>query len=505
METTETKPAKQESKKDEKPAEEKVDKKDGKKKEEGKGKELTEEQKQKAEEKAKRKAEFEAKKLAELKEKDGEGEVAGGKSKAEQKAERRAKQEAQRAAKAQQADDKTKAAAAPAKIRVPDEIQADQKKAEKKLAKSLASQNIPARTKAQRLVPLFSHLHQYEKDNAATKDLPVVGGPVHPAVLEAGLQTTEGEKLSGEERCSLVLGALQRVVEDTLYSIKDLSSCDLFKELDNALKPNLTFLKQCRPLSIAISNAIRTIKPKLKALDRSQSMESLAEDVKTTFDDFIQENINLASTQISITGGRKIQNGDVILTYSDSVLVERLLVEAAREKTFRVIVTDGRVHCRGRLLAERLCREGIDTTYILLTALTQVLPVVTKVFVGCEGVMANGCVMAEVGTSQIALLADSVGIPVLVCCQSFKFTERVQTDSFVNNELLDPEELTNTCGQSDFLGNWRDHPSLHLLNLVYDITPASLVSALITELSVLPTTSVPVILRLKHTDGQLGS
>ena len=46
------------------------------------------------------------------------------------------------------------------KIRVPDEIQADVAKTEKKLAKTLSSQKVPARTKAQRQIGLFSHLHQ---------------------------------------------------------------------------------------------------------------------------------------------------------------------------------------------------------------------------------------------------------------------------------------------------------------------------------------------------------
>ena len=35
----------------------------------------------------------------------------------------------------------------------------------------------------------------------------------------------------------------------------------------------------------------------------------------------------------------------------------------------------------------------------------------------------------------------------------FGVVGRVQTDSFVNNELLDPEELTNTGNQSNLLGN----------------------------------------------------
>lgn len=43
--------------------------------------------------------------------------------------------------------------------------------------------------------------------------------------------------------------------------------------------------------------------------------------------------------------------------------------------------------------------------------------------------------MSRVGTSQIALVAKAFNVPVLVCCETYKFCERVQTDSFVSNEL----------------------------------------------------------------------
>ena len=38
--------------------------------------------------------------------------------------------------------------------------------------------------------------------------------------------------------------------------------------------------------------------------------------------------------------------------------------------------------------------------------------------------MANGCVLATVGTSQTALLAKAHNKPVLVCCETYKFTSR---------------------------------------------------------------------------------
>lgn len=43
--------------------------------------------------------------------------------------------------------------------------------------------------------------------------------------------------------------------------------------------------------------------------------------------------------------------------------------------------------------------------------------------------------MSQVGTAQIALIAKTHNVPVLVCCETYKFCERVQTDSFVSNEL----------------------------------------------------------------------
>lgn len=49
--------------------------------------------------------------------------------------------------------------------------------------------------------------------------------------------------------------------------------------------------------------------------------------------------------------------------------------------------------------------------------------------------MANGYVMSRAGTAQVALMAKAHNVPVLVCCETHKFSERVQTDAFVYNEI----------------------------------------------------------------------
>jgi translation initiation factor eIF-2B subunit delta len=55
--------------------------------------------------------------------------------------------------------------------------------------------------------------------------------------------------------------------------------------------------------------------------------------------------------------------------------------------------------------------------------------------------MRIGVVMSRVGTAMVAMMAHSMGAPVIVCCETYKFSDRVQLDSFVNNELGDPDEL----------------------------------------------------------------
>lgn len=55
---------------------------------------------------------------------------------------------------------------------------------------------------------------------------------------------------------------------------------------------------------------------------------------------------------------------------------------------------------------------------------------------------------------------------------------------------------SNSSGKP-ILNNWRMKKSLNLLNITYDVTPADLVTAVVTELAILPCTSVPVILRIK--------
>ena len=67
----------------------------------------------------------------------------------------------------------------------------------------------------------------------------------------------------------------------------------------------------------------------------------------------------------------------------------------------------------------------------------------------------------------------------------------------------DPDDLVLLTRESpDVPSDWRDVNSLHLLNLVYDVTPPHFVSMVITEVGMIPRTSVPVVLRVQNPEQQ---
>ena len=90
---------------------------------------------------------------------------------------------------------------------------------EKKLQKKLASAKIPARTQAQRKVMLFSHLHQYERELSISRNLPCLGGNIHPDILELGVKYAEGTISGSNARCAAMLYTFKKVRYKTISKL----------------------------------------------------------------------------------------------------------------------------------------------------------------------------------------------------------------------------------------------------------------------------------------------
>ncbi|XP_005400552.1 PREDICTED: translation initiation factor eIF-2B subunit delta isoform X2 [Chinchilla lanigera] len=433
--------------------------------------------------------------------------VPGGRSKAELRAERRAKQEAERALKQARKGEQggpppqacpSTAGETPSGVkRLSEQTQVDDPTLLRSLIKKPERHQVPTRKDYGSKVSLFSHLPQYSRQNSLTQYMSIPSSVIHPAMVRLGLQYSQGLVSGSNARCIALLRALQQVIQDYTTPPNE----ELSRDLVNKLKPYISFLTQCRPLSASMYNAIKFLNKEITAVSSSKREEEAKTELRAAIDRYIQEKIVLAAQAISRFAYKKISNGDVILVYGCSSLVSRILQEAWNEgRRFRVVVVDSRPWLEGRHMLRSLVHAGVPASYLLIPAASYVLPEVSKVLLGAHALLANGSVMSRVGTAQLALVARAHNVPVLVCCETYKFCERVQTDAFVSNELDDPDDLR--CEREDHvaLANWQNHSSLRLLNLVYDVTPPELVDLVITELGMIPCSSVPVVLRVKSSD-----
>ena len=104
---------------------------------------------------------------------------------------------------------------------------------------------------------------------------------------------------------------------------------------------------------------------------------------------------------------------------------------------------------------------------------------VDAVLVGCDRVAANGDVANKVGTYNLALVARAHGIPFYVCAPSSSIDLTTVDGDAITIEERDPQEVTTLRGQR------LAAPGASAWNPAFDITPAHLITALVTEFGVL--------------------
>jgi translation initiation factor eIF-2B subunit delta len=383
-------------------------------------------------------------------------------------------------------------------------------------------------------VAMFSHL--YSKDRRST--VAGVGREIHPAVLTLGIQLRDYVICGGNARCVATLLAFKKVIQ----SYTTPPSVALPRHLTTHLSHQISYLSSSRPLSTSQGNSIRWLKKLVVELDPKVSDPDARDFLCKSIDLFIREKVTLADEVIAREASKKIVDGDVVLAYAKSSVVEKSLLAAHHEgKEFSVVVADSRPLFEGKNLARSLARAGLQVQYCLLTGLGSLSKKVTKCFLGASAMMANGRLYSRAGTAMVAMMAKDSGgmvpgfgavgnVPVIVLCESVKFSTRVVLDSIVGNELgeadalvehEDDEIITSAAPQSQSgaanakkgkggkgeaddeddlakrkkvgLEGWTEQPNLQLLNLMYDVTPAEYLDMVITELGSIPPSAVSAV------------
>ncbi|XP_063357763.1 translation initiation factor eIF2B subunit delta [Cydia amplana] len=419
---------------------------------------------------------------------DGKKSEESGKSKAELKAERRAKQEAQRAAKqaTTAAKPATKPADKPKETTAPAQSAVDKEKSPK--PKTL--EKVKPKPQVAPRVSWFQHL---SVDSDKQQTIPI-NSNLHPAVIKLGVQLSSRVVSGSNARCIALLDALKKMVSD--YTLP--ARTEYARGLETHLKESLTYLWGMRQPTASQVNAVKFFRHHLTQLPHNVDEFDAKKILHEEIDRYIREQIDMAGEAISIAVRNKISHGDKILTYGCSSLIERIFREAwIAGVKFEVVVVGNRIHPHGREMLRRLVKYGVPCTYLDITAASYIMQKISKVLFGAQALLADGSVRGALGTAQLALLARARNVPVLVAAETHKVSARVQAAPADHNELGDPDDLIDKSDPDSPLKDWRNSPNLTPLNLMYDVTPPSLVTAVVTELAILPCTSAPVVLRFK--------
>ena len=104
---------------------------------------------------------------------------------------------------------------------------------------------------------------------------------------------------------------------------------------------------------------------------------------------------------------------------------------------------------------------------------------VDAVMVGCDRVAANGDVANKIGTYNLALAARAHAIPFYVCAPSSSIDLATPDGDAITIEERDAEEIIRVRGVEVAA------PGAQVWNPAFDITPAHLLTGLITEFGVL--------------------
>jgi methylthioribose-1-phosphate isomerase len=147
----------------------------------------------------------------------------------------------------------------------------------------------------------------------------------------------------------------------------------------------------------------------------------------------------------------------------------------AQGRSIHVYVGETRPYLQGaRLTAWECLQEGIDCTLVCDSVAATVLPKCDAVLVGCDRVAANGDTANKIGTLGLAILAKHHGVPFYVCMPTSTLDRRCPDGSAIPIEQRDAAEVYGHAGV-----RWA--PEVPVENPAFDVTPASLVTAFVTE------------------------
>jgi methylthioribose-1-phosphate isomerase len=250
-----------------------------------------------------------------------------------------------------------------------------------------------------------------------------------------------------------------------------------------ALAPVLASLRGARPTAVNLMWALDRMKRRIAA---GADAEALAHEAQAIQDEDLAANRHMGELGASLIGA-----GSGVLThcntgslatagYGTALGVIRAGVAAGR--IVRVYAGETRPWQQGaRLTMWELMRDGIPAELIADSAAAHLMKsgAVQWVIVGADRIAANGDTANKIGTYQLAIVAKYHGVKFMVVAPSSTVDMATANGEEIEIELRDPVELLSTAGKRTVV------EGAQAWNPVFDVAPAELIDAIVTERGVI--------------------
>jgi len=256
-------------------------------------------------------------------------------------------------------------------------------------------------------------------------------------------------------------------------------------EAADKLEPALQRLNAARPTAVNLAWALARMRAALKTAGSDWrgvlELEALA----------IAEEDLAANRHMGELGAALIGEGSGVLTHCNTgslatagfgTALGVIRAGVAQGRIGKVYAGETRPWQQGaRLTAWELLQDGIPATLIADSAASHLMKTgaVQWVIVGADRICANGDTANKIGTYQLAIAARHHGAKFMVVAPSSTVDMATPNGDAIHIEERDPGELLGIAGTrtvAEGVPAW---------NPVFDVTPASLIDAIVTEKGVI--------------------
>src|SRR6476660_3116296 len=251
------------------------------------------------------------------------------------------------------------------------------------------------------------------------------------------------------------------------------------------LAPALERLNAARPTAVNLAWALARMRGALAraGADWRAALEREAQAIDT-------EDL-AANRRMGALGAALIEPGSGVLTHCNTgslatagfgTALGVIRAGVAQGRIAHVFAGETRPWLQGaRLTAWELQQDGIDATLIADSAAAHLMKTgkVQWVVVGADRICANGDVANKIGTYQLAISAKHHGVGVMVVAPSSTVDMEMASGDLIDIEERDSSELHAISGTrtvAEGIVGW---------NPVFDVTPHTLIDAIVTERGVI--------------------